>query len=145
MRTPSITRFYQVQHGSEWARFWVTDDGCLSIISDFGNYGYWWHSPGVEFRAFLASDRGSPDYIGAKLHSGQRDWLYAHDTERAIKRKIISLRRDRLWSAGQARAEWDLASIDDEAACWHWYYNTQIEDAHELPVHGPSRQLVAFM
>lgn len=103
-RTPT-TRFYQVRgEHREWARIWITDDGCISIMSDFGNWGYWFGSPGCEFRKFLT--RCDDDYISKKLADGEREY----DGERTfanVRREIIRLRRDGL-SAELARHEWEL-------------------------------------
>jgi len=147
VRTPSITRFYQVQLGSEWARFWVTDDGCLSIMSDFGNYGYWWGGPGCEFRAFLARERhGDTGYILGKLAGGKQHF-YAEDTERKIKRRILEWRREGALSKEKARKEWELVclGIGDEHDAVRWYDRTELQDAYDLTSYGPPRQLVAFM
>jgi hypothetical protein len=119
-----VTRFYQVrvEKGHEWARIWITNDGCISIISDYGNFGYWFGSPGCEFRKFLT--RCGDDYIQNKLSMGEEQ-LDQQATERAAKRLVLTNRRDKSLSREQARDEWDAVCAvewDSEYSRCKWYF-----------------------
>jgi hypothetical protein len=58
-------RVYDVRHEGDAARTIVTRDGCLSIISSFGNFGIWWNAPGCEIRECIAA--ASADYVANSL------------------------------------------------------------------------------
>lgn len=69
----TTTRMYTIRTPSRaWARIWITDDGCFTAISDHGNHGYWWGSPGGEFRRFLTHCDDS--YLIGKLSGGQQEY-----------------------------------------------------------------------
>jgi hypothetical protein len=119
-----ITRFYQVRvpNGHEWARIWITSDGCISILSDYGNYGYWFGSPGCEFRRFLT--RCDDDYLGRKFTQGEREFD-ERLTARAARDLVLSNRRDGTLTKEQARDEWDaVLGVDwcDEYSRSKWYF-----------------------
>lgn len=146
MTTP-VTRYYQVRRpGHWWARFWVTSDGCVSIMSDWGNWGYWWTHPGCELREFLC--RIDDDYLLRKLCSGRRDELNEARSERSIKEHILEYRRRGWYESDFARREWDLvrqSSFSNEVEAHQWYLETEIQDAYELLRYEPSRQCQAFI
>lgn len=149
MPRPQKTYFYQVRpaRGSEWARIWITDDGCFTTISDYGNYGYWWGCPGMEFREFLIGC--GPDYVLTKLTSGRRDKLNGHKSVKRIQEYILSHRRERDWSKERAREEWELldrySDLDDIFNQVHWYEQTTIDCAYEYLVYEGSQQAAAFV
>lgn len=123
--------FYQVRgNGSEWMRAWLTSDGCISIVSDYGNYGYWFGAPGGEFRRFLLG--ADTDYLGNKLADGQRDYK-GEESLRSVKHHILKQRRSLEWSRDQARREWDLLAdfdgLDHEFDFLRWSNETEIEYA----------------
>lgn len=122
-----ITRFYQVAQHSEWMRAWVTNDGCLSIMSDYGNYAHWWTSPGKEFRRFLVET--GTDYLTMKLAGGQREFQEA-ETKKAIQERIAQLRKDKTIDAEQARDLWESAKdIVDPTSAGIWFH--EMEDHRE--------------
>jgi len=106
MRNPNpTTRFYEVKPGkSGWARIWLTDDGCISILSDWGNYGYWFGSPGCEFRLFLTGC--DDDYLGNKFAGGKTEFD-GEETADAARELILRHRREQRLSAEDARNEWN--------------------------------------
>ncbi len=110
-RNPNpITRFYEVKPGkSGWARIWVTDDGCISIMSDWGNYGYWFGCPGCEFRLFLTGC--DDDYLGNKFAGGKKDFD-GEGTADAARELVLRLRREKRLSAEGARREWESLDAD---------------------------------
>lgn len=131
MKIP-VTRFYQVRVAPpciEWARIWITDDGCISILSDYGNYGYWFDGlPPCGMRAFLA--QAGDDYLSGKFSAGERE-MDCTATERAIQREIIERRREGIFSREEARAEWRLASGVDwnsELEQWDWARETKLQE-----------------
>jgi hypothetical protein len=115
----ATTRLYIVQreHSCDvWARIWITDDGCFTTISDHGNYGYWWGSPGCEFRQFLCNC--DDHYLTSKLAAGRREW--DEDATRDAIRKGIQ----HLHAEGEdTREESDLldeADLESEAGFVRW-------------------------
>lgn len=130
-KTNPITRFYEIKPGkSGWARFWITDDGCISVMSDSGNYGYWFGSPDCEFRLFLTGC--DDDYIGNKFAGGKTEFD-GEGTVGAVREYILRRRRDMRLSPQEARDEWDrLPKYFDTAedfACW--VRETELPDAYE--------------
>lgn len=126
MKRNPKTRFYQVRvadgRGSEWARIWITDDGCISIVSDYGNFGYWFGAPGGEFRRFLTGC--GDDYLMNKFAEGEKE-LDQSATERAAKDLVLGNRRDRTLTTEQAQDEWDaVCAVDwqDEYVRSRWYF-----------------------
>jgi|GEM_PF-2930322 hypothetical protein len=151
MNPNPTTRFYQVravEHRSEWARIWITDDGCISILSDYGNYGYWFGAPGGEFRRFLTNC--GDDYITNKLSEGRRN-LDQRATELNAKRLVLRARRDRSIDRETARDEWNAVrdvEWDNEYSRSKWYFEeTKLVDygATEVLVYDYPQQLQAFV
>lgn len=129
MNPNPITRFYQVRvpGRSEWARIWITDDGCITTISDHGNYGYWFGAPGCEFRKFLTGC--GEDYILNKLSDGERD--VNHDlTVAALRKKLWDLMGDGEIDKQEAdREEEHLEGVDfaNGEARGVWFSNTGLD------------------
>lgn len=131
MKIP-VTRFYQVRVTPphiEWARIWITDDGCISILSDYGNYGYWFGGlPPCGMRAFLV--QAGDDYLSGKFSAGKRE--IDHDaTEQRIKRDIIERRREGDLDREEARAEWELmrgVNWSSELEQWDWARASKLQD-----------------
>lgn len=126
-----ITRFYEVKPGkSGWARIWITDDGCISIMSDWGNYGYWFGSPGCEFRLFLTGC--DDDYLGNKFAAGKTEFD-GEETVEAIRERILYLRRERRISFLAARQEWSSLptcfDTPEDFRCWG--DESSMEDLYE--------------
>jgi len=132
--TPT-TRFYQVRvkNGLEWARIWITSDGCISIVSDYGNFGYWFGSPACEFREFLV--RCGDDYLQKKLSDGRKE-IDAQATEKCAKRLVLEARRARSLDRQPSRDEWEaLAQVEwcSEYSRCKWYFEeTQLSGATEV-------------
>ena len=127
-----ITRFYEIRPKSGWARIWLTDDGCISIISDHGTFGYWFGSPGCEFREFLL-DCGD-DYLGGKFSRGKTEFD-GEATVDLIRERILHLRRHTNISRGDARREWEkLPTVFDSPEDFSSWVceSTHIRDAYEL-------------
>lgn len=72
----------------------ITEDGFLSIHSDFGDYNYRWSAFGDSFKSFLIGVDQS--YLMGKL--SQRDEFNEKDTFNQISSEICSYRRDQLIS-----------------------------------------------
>lgn len=155
MKRKPITRFYQVRptcrddpsrQSTEWGRFWLTDDGCLTILSDYGNYGYWWSNTGGEIREFLIGcDDG---YLMRKLAAGEREFN-GRSTVRAIRELIISWRRDGSLSKERAREEWSLldrySDMNHPDEFREWAGRTEFGDAWEFAAYEIPCQLQQFM
>jgi len=139
------TRVYHVRGTHHtWARIWVTDDGCITTISDHGNYGYWFTHPGCEFRKFLCEV--DDDYITRKLAGGENE-LDENATDRNVRELIIRLRRARNIDKCQARTEWNNIPTDwhDEVDRSEWYLNTELPDASEVLSYCPPLQVRMFV
>jgi hypothetical protein len=125
-----ITRFYEVKPKSGWARIWITDDGCISIMSDWGNYGYWFGAPGCEFRVFLVGR--DDDYLGNKFAGGKTEFD-GEETVEAIRERILYLRREGRLSRDVARKEWTSLptcfDTPDDFSCW--VNETTMNDMYE--------------
>lgn len=151
MNPRPITRFYQVRVPRPdlgWARIWITDDGCFSTVSDYGNYGYWWGAPGCEFRKFLCGV--DSHYLTTKLASGEKEYD-DRGTLAAVKQFILGKRRARTWSAVKAREEWELlgkySSLDSEHDLSQWATETKLPIYEEFGLvrYETPRQLAAFV
>jgi len=140
------TRFYDLRPGNRgYARFWITDDGCLSCISDYGNYAYWWGAPGLEFREFLIAC--DTDYVARKLCGERPDEFDGEQTADNIRDCILRRRRHMSLGRDEARREWnevpkEFDSSDDFA---HWMHRTKLEDAWEFSSYCVPRRVQAFM
>ena len=133
------TRFYQVRvpNRSEWARIWITDDGCISILSDYGDFGYWFGSPGCEFRRFLTGC--GPDYLMSKFKSGEEEFDQ-NATRRNARELVLRARREKEIDRETARVEWDaVCDVDwsDEYSRSRWYF-----EETKLVEYGASEVLV---
>lgn len=131
MRNPNpITRFYQVKPGkSGWARIWITDDGCISIMSDYGNYGCWFGAPGCEFRLFLT--HCDDDYLGNKFAGGKKEFD-GEETADAARELILRQRREKRISADDARHEWnELPTVFDHEIDYAEWVNHRTSISHD--------------
>lgn len=147
----TTTWLYTVSDGkSGWGRAWVTDDGCLSIMSDWGNYAYWWDrrhptDRNTDFRDFLC--RANDEYISRKLAGGKTE-IDHEATLRDIKGRIARRRREGGFTRQEAQDEWRLAEsthFDDEGDMWAWYHHSKLEDASEVLCYRTPMQLQMFM
>jgi hypothetical protein len=113
------TRFYNVPREKHegWARIWISDDGCFTTISDFGNYGYWWGSPGCEFREFLCGCDES--YLMGKLGMGRREWD-EEATKKSIERELKRLHDDGGEDTREELALLAEADLSSEAGFVRW-------------------------
>jgi len=130
-KTNPVTRFYEVKPGkSGWARIWITDDGCISVMSDWGNYGYWFGSPGCEFRLFLTGC--DDDYIGNKFAAGKTEFD-GEETVEAVRERILYLRRQCRLSHADAQREWRALPkyFDTPEDFASWVRETKLQDVYE--------------
>lgn len=149
-----VTRFYRIRVPGRWgwARIWITNDYSISVLSDFGNFGYWWAPEAQEFRRFLIriSSDSYEGYLYNKFTSGRRTVCDADASLKRIKQHILDYRRDRHYTREFARAEWDLihqCQDLNEHERVDWYDSTQLSDAHELLAYEPdnAHQIRAFL
>jgi hypothetical protein len=145
MKSQDVTRYdIPSKHYGGWGVFFVGSDGLLSIVSDYGNFGYWWDCPGCEFRKFLCQiDDG---YLYRKLTMGKSDGLDVEQTARNLRRLVGSLIRDGSWTMEQAREELEhIAHFQCDEDCTAYYYNTKLDDIHEETVTKPHQQTMALI
>lgn len=129
------TRFYQVRgEYRTWARIWITQDGCISVLSDYGNFGYWFGSPGCEFRKFLTGVC-EWDYLVRKFTESDKSICNPDASFKSIKKHILEYRRDGHLDRESAREEWDLLHQNRDMGPLeqtYWYEETKLGDAAEL-------------
>lgn len=107
-----------------WAVIYLDSSGFFGTVSDWGNFAYWWRSPGEDFRKFFLDMDVA--YFADKLASGRAQQFNAVKTREAIKRKIIELRREKDIEKHVARREWNLIEgIQDEFGYFHWKQETR--------------------
>jgi hypothetical protein len=133
--------------GAGWAIFVLGSDGFFAAVSDYGNYAFRWTAMGCDWRSFFARCDRSPDYYMSKLGQGATEY----DGERTlanVKRRILSLRRDRSIDAERAREEWDLLENHSDLFAREdyafWWQETTLDDVHELAVYDYPPMLRAF-
>lgn len=130
--------------GSEWAVFLIDSTGMFAVVSDRGNYAFWWHAYGErDFRAFLAGLDG--DYVRRKLHP---DKEYDGDaTLKAVKTQIRWLRRTHALDAKQAKHERGLLTkhnrLQDREDYALWAQDTTL-DICELARYSPPNDILEF-
>jgi len=117
------TRFYQVRVPRQsWGRIWITDDGCISILSDYGKFGHWFDGPGCEFRRFLTGC--GPDYLMSKFKNGEEEFD-ENATRRNAQEVVLRNRRDQSIDKETARGEWN-AVCNVDWSCEYlrskWYF-----------------------
>jgi hypothetical protein len=146
---PKIYQYRLRTTNGRWAADVILrSDGYFSTVSDRGGYAYWWGSPGMEFRAFVAQLERQSDYVCSKL--GRHDWYDAERTLRAIKQHILTYRREGSMTKQAARKEWEV--LAEACGCYstkelrditemdllqfhRWYESTSIGDASEFARH----------
>jgi hypothetical protein len=149
MKPLPVTRFYQVRVAPpriEWARIWITDDGCISILSDYGNYGYWFGGlPECGMRQFLA--HAGDDYLLGKFSGGKREL-----DEKATKKAIEDELQEAFGSGDDLDRELSaLRDVDLSNPIEHndWMRETELD--WEIIYHGGlfkeqyPQQVMAFM
>lgn len=143
------TRFYSVRaQPCLWARIWITDDGSFSCLSDYGNYGYWWGSPGCEFRRFLT--QVDSHYLTGKLQNGERDEYDGDATLLRIQRHISTELRAKRLTGMEAKRERDLLKnhdiVDGEHHLFCWWQESRLDWSDQTPgVYRTPIQLAAFV
>ncbi|QQR47781.1 hypothetical protein JKA73_17760 [Myxococcus xanthus] len=160
MAEPTVYQYRLRTADNRWlAEVFLRSDGLFTVVSDYGNYGYWWGNPGRPVREFVAAlaDRDESDYLCGKL--GSRDWWDGTSTLKAIREHIIEYRRDGSWTKERAAEEWQTLSealttwhdVDarnatemDELQFHNWFRETKIDDASEFAAYDYEPQLRAF-
>jgi hypothetical protein len=152
-KPPQIRTYRYAENGNGWYIAFMDNYGSLSILSDYGNYGYRWGSFGaIEKDGFLRFLTGCDDsYILGKLAQGRSEYQ-DEPTLAAVKRKIIEYRRDRTLSKEQAREEWDLLREEYENlytefdySRWAMRYGNELFNPEEFAVYEKPQQAQAFV
>lgn len=101
---------FRIEKTFDWAVAFVTEDGFFSVVSDYGNYGYYWSEPGTHILKFLG-ERGNPDYFLSKLSPVQEVNFDA--TCRAIRDSILQMRRTQGIDSDTAEMFWtDIEAVE---------------------------------
>ncbi len=86
--TAGAAEMFTVRVDRSWAVIFLNSGtGILSIVSDYGNYGYRWSDPGCEFKQFLTEI--DDDYLVNKLSSGC-DYFNSHKSTDAMLAAIAA-------------------------------------------------------
>jgi len=146
---------YTLTSRSWWGQITVSEDGCLTVISDYGNYGYAWRSFGKSFKKFLITLDGS--YLYNKLGRDVPKVFNSKETSQEIRTYIIECRRNKEISSEQAREFWDEVEEIEAMSDTHEYcsfinhWSSSIlklygEDPSSIPcVEDDNYQLTAFI
>ena len=107
-----ITIWRYVKYGFGWYIAYVDSEGCFTVTSDFGNYGYRWRSIGKDnILEFLLDTE--PQYIKSKLGQGQKTILDIDATRNGLRKTVCYQRRNKDLSKDQARRIYcNLASAE---------------------------------
>ena len=94
---------YLVKDEYDYAYFFVdTQNGVLSIVSNYGSMGYRWEAPGNDFKKFLTEV--NTEYLMAKLKKRVFD---LDGTIKNMKEWVISCRREKNCTKKEARYVYD--------------------------------------
>lgn len=139
MKNVTFWRYYvPSEDGEGWGIFILDSTGMFAAVTDYGNCAYRWTHHGCDdFREFFSG--GSWDYFLKKLFPRMDNELQSEETVISIKRRIIHNRRERYWTAEDARTEWDLIAENDGLYSKHdfnkWYEETRIDEAYDYAVY----------
>lgn len=134
-----------------WGVFLLDSTGMFTVVSDYGNYAYWWsHFGTADFREFVCGLVDS-EYTIKKLNPTR---VYDGDaTFQEVKKAILELRRG---SPKRFKKQWASETWDD----LHHYYDKlqtdhdfsrwldadhRIDDAYELRCTRPESDVTAFV
>ena len=141
---------YQLRTPTDWADFVVSKKGYFSSVSSRGDYAHYWKYHGfVDFRVFLwesCRNADSWDYFCKKLYNGQK-LFDEEETEKAVRREILSLRRLGSLTKKKAREEWVLLEDHDvfnQHGFHLWLEETSLSDAYELARYSYPSDVVYF-
>jgi hypothetical protein len=155
----TTARVYHVRWGMTWAIAIVHDaTGCLSLVTDYGNWSMRWNAWGMPRRAdgrratlheFLA-DAGT-DYVLSKVMDlKQRERVSRKKTIEYMKERILERRRGGGCSREAARDAWnaledyDPTSPDQDEAYPPSEVQAVVSDAWECFMHAPTTDALAF-
>lgn len=96
-----------VEPRDSWSIVFVDDDGCLSIVSDYGNWGYRWNMAGESKcirRALLDHNSG---YLRDKLSYDHAKIFSAEKTVARVRQDILYHRRQRELPRKEALLDWN--------------------------------------
>jgi len=90
-----------------WAVFTISGEGMFNVQSDFGNYSYWWRSPGHRsFKEFLIDLE--PTYTMGKLNDQRPRVFDVKSTVNSLKKEVIERRKE-----GEITQEFARSCFDD--------------------------------
>lgn len=141
---------YQVRghHLEGWAVVHIDSRGFLGVVSDHGNYAFHWTSFGGDFKAFLVGLDWH--YLHKKLTFGSSEVYDGPASADAIRREILTDRRQGRLDEHAARHEWDNfvwhrdEILDSDAGFSAWARDTDLVDAFEFRHSRPEPQCEAF-
>jgi len=130
MTTPTLRRYEVTTEKGGWlASIVIGSDGWLGVVSDYGNYAYFWRSFGdVDFRAFLAGL--NTGYLLCKLST--KSEYDAAATEARVKAAVAECEGEKAVEERELLEDSDLGSPEDFA---FWHRETSIDDTSGLAVY----------
>lgn len=133
---------------SGWAVVFMDENGCFSVVSDYGDYGHHWPRNGFapqDFRAFILQCDG--DYIRRKIAPQLEYW--GEGTLKEVRSTICRMRREGLLTRDRARKEWGLLARHDNLYSEYdfvfWGQETTLGNISEISRRRPSAQVTAFI
>ena len=142
-----MLKFYNIPNdkaGEGYAFIFIeTELGLFSTVSDWGNYGYIWNAPGMEFREFLL--RINTDYLFGKLMCGQKDHK-TFDSD-ATRKKILEAIDQAAFSETERQEEKEALEGRcpmEEDDYEGWQSETRLEESFQLGVWQDNPQCTQF-
>jgi len=124
-----------------WSIVFVDDDGCLSILSDYGNWGYRWNMAGESksVRRMLLDFNSS--YVYNKLSYDHAKVFSPEKTIKVIREQILSYRRQRELPKKEASVDWHAVGrvnnvldfqefLDNQRGRWNRYVDMAMYEPH---------------
>lgn len=139
--------------GFGWYVAFVDESGAVSILSDYGNYGYFWHRRSLPYsdeqggiRKFLTSCDAS--YVLSKLAT--RDEFDPQATKQRFKSFVLEFRRSHPKPQFKEICRMAYSGIDeiadwDELGFYDFIRDCDLDGANETLVYDYPQQAQAFM
>lgn len=125
-----------VQTKHSWCRVQWQENGRVVILSDYGDWSYWWgHRGSASTATFLA--QLDCDYMCHKLLGSHSQEIDTQRTYRAMQDAVLQARRDGLLTKDEAREEWDRVQDFEggDRSFEMWVQDSALDDAYEYKCH----------
>lgn len=119
-----------------WCQVQWQENGRVVILSDYGDWSYWWgHRGSASTAAFLS--QLDCDYMCNKLLGTSSQELDPDRTHRAMQDAVLRARRELVFTKEEAREEWEgLQDFEgDQRSFETWAADSRLDDAYEFARH----------